>query len=82
MNDFQATESSAEADAEPLFTVAEVEELTNEDVIAGRAIGKMLSVLFLYTVVAMIVVTSWTFWSLFTNHGVNTGTEASSTTHQ
>ena len=80
MNDFQSTESAT--GAEPLFTVAEIEQLTNEDVIAGRALGKMLSVLFLYTVVAMIVVTSWTFWSLLTNHGVDAGTEASSTIHQ
>ena len=39
MSDDQATETSSE----PLFTVAEVEKLTNDDVIAGRAIGKMLS---------------------------------------
>ena len=72
MSDSHATETSAE----PLFTVAEVEQLTNDDAIAGRTIGKMLAVLFLYTIVAMIIVTSWTYWSVFTDHGASAGTQA------
>jgi hypothetical protein len=74
MSDSHATESPAE----PLFTVAEVEQLTNDDAIAGRAIGKMLSALFLYTVVAMIIVTSWTYWSVVTNHTSESVTDAAS----
>ncbi|MCH2212360.1 MAG: hypothetical protein MK110_13735 [Fuerstiella sp.] len=57
MSDDQATGTSSE----PLFTVAEVEKLTNDDVTAGRAIGKMLSILFLYTVGATILVTMLTY---------------------
>ena len=74
MSDSHATESPAE----PLFTVAEVEQLTNDDAIAGRAIGKMLSALFLYTVVAMIIVTSWTYWSVVTNYTSESVTDAAS----
>lgn len=55
---------NAETPAEPLFTVAEVEQLSDDDVTAGRAIGKMLSALFLYTVLAMTLVTWWTFRSI------------------
>ncbi len=71
MSDSHATESLAE----PLFTVAEVEQLTNEDAIAGRAIGKMLSALFLYTVFAMIVVSSWTYWSFVSGRAPESATE-------
>ena len=76
MSDSHATESLAE----PLFTVAEVEQLTNDDAIAGRAIGKMLSALFLYTVFAMIIVSSWTYWSLMSDHATEAATDAASTT--
>ncbi len=58
----------AEAPAEPLFSVADVEQFTNEDAEAGRAIGKLLSALFLYTVVAMLIVMSWTRSALETRH--------------
>ena len=60
MSDATETETSAK----PLFTVAEVEQFSDDDVTAGRAIGKMLSALFLYTVFAMILVTWWTFRSV------------------
>ena len=76
MSDSHATESLAE----PLFTVAEVEQLTNDDAIAGRAIGKMLSALFLYTVFAMIIVSSWTYWSVIADRAAEAATDAASAT--
>lgn len=45
----------------PLFSAVEIEQFDADDVTAGRAIGKMLSLLFLYTVLAMALVTWWTF---------------------
>lgn len=65
MSDTPATETAEE----PLFSVAEVEQFSEDDTTAGRAIGKMLSALFLYTVLAMCLVTWWTFSSLADNHG-------------
>ena len=50
--------------AEPLFNNAELREFANDDVIAGRAIGKMLSLLFIYTLFAMSIVAAWTFQSV------------------
>lgn len=52
-----ATETS---DAEN-FTVVQCEQFAADDVVAGSAIGKMLSILFLYTVLAMTFVSWWTF---------------------
>ena len=46
---------------DPLFTAVEVEQFEADDVTAGSAIGKMLSLLFLYTVLAMSFVSWWTF---------------------
>jgi hypothetical protein len=40
----------------PLFTAVEIEQFEADDVVAGAAIGKMLSILFLYTVLAMSLV--------------------------
>ena len=53
-----ATEAAAD---KPLFTDIEIEQFDADDVVAGTAIGKMLSILFLYTVLAMSLVTWWTF---------------------
>lgn len=53
----------------PLFSAVEVEQFEADDVIAGSAIGKMLSILFLYTVLAMSFVAWWTYSSLQDNHG-------------
>lgn len=44
----------------PLFTAVEIEQFEADDVVAGSAIGKMLSILFLYTVLAMTFVGWWT----------------------
>jgi len=57
------TEQTATAD-KPLFTAVEVEQFEADDVVAGSAIGKMLSILFLYTVLAMTFVGWWTYTSV------------------
>ena len=62
---------ATEVPAEPLFTVAEVEQLSADDVTAGRSIGKMLALLFLYTILAMPLVIWWTFHTIASNHGVD-----------
>lgn len=49
---------------QPLFTAVEVEQFAADDVHAGGAIGKMLSALFLYTVVAMSIAGWWTWSSI------------------
>jgi hypothetical protein len=61
--------ATAEAD-KPLFTAAEIEQFGADDGEAGGSIGKMLSALFLYTVVAMSIAGWWT-WS--TINARNTG---------
>ena len=61
------TESTTPSD-EPLFTAVEVEQFEADDVVAGSAIGKMLSILFLYTVLAMSFVVWWTFSAVNGQH--------------
>ena len=53
------TESPAE-----LFSPVEIEQFGADDVTAGGAIGKMLSALFLYTVLAMAIAGWWTYSSI------------------
>ncbi|MEZ6059164.1 MAG: hypothetical protein R3C19_02265 [Planctomycetaceae bacterium] len=56
------TETATETKIEkPLFSDVEIEQFDADDVVAGSAIGKMLSLLFLYTVLAMSLVAWWTF---------------------
>lgn len=45
------------------FEPKEIEEFESEDTIAGRAIGKMLSWFFLYTVIVMSLAAYWTYLS-------------------
>lgn len=52
------------APTEPLFDRATIEEFSAEDREAGTAIGKMLALFFLYTVVVMSFVAWWTFGSV------------------
>ncbi len=47
-----------------LFSAVEIEQFGADDVTAGGAIGKMLSALFLYTVVAMGIAGWWTYSSI------------------
>jgi hypothetical protein len=69
---------SATTEDEPLFTANEVQQFEADDVVAGSAIGKMLSLLFLYTVLAMSFVAWWTFSSVSENHGLPSGAEVHS----
>ncbi len=57
---------SDSADA-PLFSAVEIEQFGADDVQAGGAIGKMLSALFFYTVIAMGIAGWWT-WSSVNAH--------------
>jgi hypothetical protein len=56
-----ATEAAPPAETpEPLFTSADLREFESEDVAAGQIICKMLSILFIYTLIAMSIVSIWT----------------------
>ena len=48
----------------PLFDEQELADFESDDHHAGRAIGKMLSAFFLYTVIVMTLVALWTLRSL------------------
>ena len=48
-------------EATPLFTNNELREFAAEDAKAARVIGKILSTLFIYTLLAMAVVICWTY---------------------
>ncbi len=54
--------STAVASSEPLFTSEEVKQFDCDDAEAGRAIGKMLSVMFFYTVVVMAISAAATYY--------------------
>ena len=56
-----ATETAAPAETpEPLFSKADLREFEADDVLAGQIICKMLSLLFIYTLIAMSIVSIWT----------------------
>ena len=62
------SEETAAAVAEPsgpLFEDDELKQFDDDDVTAGRAICVMLSLFFLYTVIAMALVGLWTFGASF-----------------
>ena len=44
-----------------LFSEDEICQFADDDAEAGRRIGKILATLFIYTLIAMAVVTCWTF---------------------
>ena len=52
---------AAPATAAPLFTKLEIERFREEDQAAGKAVAKILTSLFLYTLCIMLFVTWWTF---------------------
>ena len=60
MSDTPAADVAEETTEEELFERAEIRQFEADDIEAGRAIGKMLSVLFIYTVIAMSIVSLWT----------------------
>lgn len=47
--------------ASDLFSEDELRQFAADDAEAGRRIGKILATLFVYTLIAMAVVTCWTF---------------------
>ena len=53
------------APPEPLFEKDELAQFDEDDITAGRAICKMLSLFFLYTMFAMALVGLWTYGSVF-----------------
>jgi hypothetical protein len=48
---------------EELFEKSELQQFITDDQAAGRAICKMLSALFIYTLLAMSLAASWTYYS-------------------
>ena len=58
------TTTAASEEQTELFSAVEIEQFGADDVTAGGAIGKMLSALFLYTVVAMGIAGWWTYTSI------------------
>ena len=48
-------------DGQALFTGEDLRQFAADDAQAGRTIGKILSALFIYTVIAMSVAIWWTF---------------------
>ncbi|MEY3174684.1 MAG: hypothetical protein RLZZ436_2598 [Planctomycetota bacterium] len=64
MSDHVHHSAPADSAEQPLFSAVEVEQFAADDVTAGGAIGKMLSALFLYTIVAMSIAGWWTWSSI------------------
>jgi hypothetical protein len=61
-NPMTGHETTAPAEStEPLFEDQELAQFDEDDTTAGRDICKMLSLFFLYTVIAMALVGYWTF---------------------
>jgi|SaaInl7_200m_RNA_FD_contig_21_2238430_length_260_multi_3_in_0_out_0_1 hypothetical protein len=55
-----ANEPPPEAAPDDPFTDDEIKGFENDDIQAGQAITKMLSTLFIYTLIAMSIVSVWT----------------------
>ena len=49
---------------EELFSEDDIKQFDADDNAAGKAIGKMLSLFFFYTVIAMTITGLWTYMSL------------------
>ena len=56
--------AAAETDDQPLFSAAELREFDADDVEAGKNLCKMLSLFFVYTVIAMGAMTFITYYFL------------------
>ncbi len=56
-----------------IFSTLEIEQFGADDVTAGGAIGKMLSALFLYTVLAMGIAGWWTYSSIIADKAAAEG---------
>ena len=64
MSDNASQDAASASHDAPLFSAVEVEQFSADDVTAGSAIGKMLSALFLYTILAMGIAGWWTYTSI------------------
>lgn len=62
MSDVHAADSPAAH--EELFDKSELAEFIADDQLAGRQICKMLSALFVYTLIAMSTAATWTYLSI------------------
>lgn len=66
MSDTPATEEAIAAEPVPVaapdepFTEDEIKGFETDDIMAGQAITKMLSTLFIYTLIGMSIVSIWT----------------------
>ncbi len=58
--------STAATDSEALFSPEEIKQFDCDDAEAGQVIGKMLSAMFLYTVIVMAVSAAATYY--WVNH--------------
>ena len=65
MSDAHAHESAAPS--QELFDKSELAEFVAADQLAGRQICKMLSALFVYTLIAMSTAATWTYLAIL-NH--------------
>jgi len=72
MSDTATHDAASALHEEPLFSPVEIEQFSADDVVAGSAIGKMLSALFLYTIVAMGIAGWWTYSSIDADRGYAT----------
>lgn len=87
MTDTASTETASHhddhgADETPLFSAVEVEQFSADDVQAGGAIGKMLSALFLYTVIAMGISSWWTYSSIMSDKASASDSHSSDQAHE
>lgn len=57
------THNHEPAAAVELFDKTELAGFVTDDQSAGRAICKMLSILFIYTLIAMSIVAGWTYYA-------------------
>jgi len=81
MSDHTSHEPASAASDASLFTAVEVEQFGADDVQAGGDIGKMLSALFLYTVIAMSIASWWT-WSSIREAQAKHSTPAAADSHE
>jgi hypothetical protein len=80
MSDSASHDAASETHEAPLFSPVEVEQFSADDVTAGSAIGKMLSALFLYTIVAMGIAGWWTYSSIVADDAYENGSAESGST--
>lgn len=81
MSDHASHDAVPASQDAPLFSAVEVEQFSADDVTAGSAIGKMLSALFLYTILAMAIAGWWTHSSIIEDSNYNSGAEQGESSH-